>query len=768
MFLAVLALASQGLAVDSTAVLPPAGLICELMVHPENAVITDPCPEFCWVVNSPLRNVLQSGYQIIVASRKQFILNGRGDMWDSGKVGSAQSINVEYNGRSLEPNSSFWWAVRVWNAKGCTSPYSKPQRFNTGDFFIKRSWPGESRWVSLKDDRQQRLVFENRHPTEYHEIAPARFVRKDTRLGEAPSRSRRGHYFVDFGRAAFATIRLTLTSRADDNCSPEPVQIHLGEKLSFTDTVDRKPGGKILYKTVSLNPRRGTHTYTIELPRHKPNYPHSDTVPEHMPEVAPFRYAEIINCPSQLKASDIHQLALFYHFDDNASTFSSSDEVLNKVWNLCKYTLKATTFLGNYADGNRERMMYEADCYIQQLGHYCVDREYVIARYSHENLIFHPTWPTEWIMHSVFMAWADYLYTGNAESMEKYYADLKAKTLLALARRDGLISTRTGLVTKNVLSSIHFEGQLRDIVDWPPASFAADSNGPGERDGYVFTNINTVVNAFHYRALVLTSRIAAALNKTEDSGYFDSRAKLVKKSINEKLFDKKRGIYVDGEGTKHVSLHANMFCLAFGLVPQQYKQSVVDFVKTRGMACSVYGAQYLLEALYEAGEDEYALELMTSKTDRSWWHMIELGSTMTLEAWDMKYKRNLDWNHAWGAAPANIIPRFLMGVKPLEPGFGKIQIKPQVGGLKNASLDLPTIRGTVHVDFELAENASFVLNICIPANTIATVYIPAGKAGDVTEGGKPADKAEGVKFLRMQADAAVYMVGSGTYAFVSN
>ena len=57
--------------------------------------------------------------------------------------------------------------------------------------------------------------------------------------------------------------------------------------------------------------------------------------------------------------------------------------------------------------------------------------------------------------------------------------------------------------------------------------------------------------------------------------------------------------------------------------------------------------------------------------------MIELGSTMTLEAWDVKYKGNLTWNHAWGAAPANIVPRFLMGVRPLTPGYERILVQPQ-------------------------------------------------------------------------------------------
>jgi len=62
------------------------------------------------------------------------------------------------------------------------------------------------------------------------------------------------------------------------------------------------------------------------------------------------------------------------------------------------------------------------------------------------------------------------------------------------------------------------------------------------------------------------------------------------------------------------------------------------------MACSVYGAQYLLEALYNAGEAEHALNLMTSESKRSWMNMLYMGSTMTTEAWDEYYKPNLTVN----------------------------------------------------------------------------------------------------------------------------
>jgi hypothetical protein len=210
-----------------------------------------------------------------------------------------------------------------------------------------------------------------------------------------------------------------------------------------------------------------------------------------------------------------------------------------------------------------------------------------------------------------------------------------------------------------------------------------------------------------------------------------------------------------------------MIPLALGIVPDEHVGSVVTFIKSRGMACSVYGAQFLMDALYLAGEDDYALELMTARHDRSWWNMIAVGSTITLEAWDWKYKNNLDWNHAWGAAPGNIIPRFLLGVRPLEPGFKRVLIQPQPGTLTRAEGTVPTIRGPVDVAFRNEPGKPFELAVTIPGNTTAEVHIPATSQDKVTESGGPVADNAGIRFLRMDSGHVVCEVESGSYAFVS-
>ncbi|MFY9153190.1 MAG: alpha-L-rhamnosidase C-terminal domain-containing protein [Prolixibacteraceae bacterium] len=683
-------------------------------------------PFFGWVVNSDENNTVQTAYQILVSSSLENSSKNLGDFWDSGKTESDESLNISYSGKELEPNKVYFWKVKTWDNHGVESVFSSVSQFKTAATLSAYSTA--------------------RYPLQKQDVPPVSIRSVSNSIS-----------FIDFGKAAFGRIRITLLG----NSGMDTVTIHLGEAQK-DGRINRTPGGTIRYSAYKLALRRGWNTYTVAISPDKRNTgSHAVLMPEYTGEVTPFRYCEIEGYDLPIQTSQIVQEIVFYPFDETESEFISSDTILNQVWDLCKYSIKATSFTGVYVDGDRERIPYEADAYINQLGHYGVAREYSMARYSAEYLIHHPTWPTEWILQSVLMAWNDYQYTGNKESLEHFYAGLKAKSLLPLADESGLISTKTGKVSPEVLSSIHFDGTLKDIVDWPQTGILGlGKNEPGETDGFVFQNVNSVVNAYHFQAVKVLAQIAAKLGKPDDEKLFSDQALKLKKSFNEKLLDKKRGIYTDGIGTEHASLHGNMFPLTFGLVPEKYLAKINEFIQSRRMACSVYGSQFLLDAVYDGNNADYGLQLLTSTSDRSWFNMIRVGSTISLEAWDNKYKPNQDWNHAWGAAPSNIIPRKLMGIEPLEPGFRKIRIKPQPASLEHAEIKCPTIRGEVLVSFQNKPRYSFLLNVTIPANTTADVYLPFwSKSQKVTMNGTP------VKFRQEGKYILVEGVGSGNSVF---
>ena len=218
--------------------------------------------------------------------------------------------------------------------------------------------------------------FTPRYPLERTEIAPLRMIEKGP-----------GHYFIDFGRDAFAALRLHYVGNASAR-----VTVHMGEMLGPDNTVNRRPYNIFIrYHKAELDLKPGDRWYTPAL-REKD----ARRMPPEIGPVMPFRYCEIEGYPGKLAAEAIRQVAVHYLFDDKAARFTSSDATLNAVWELCKYSVKATSFCGVYVDGDRERLPYEADAYIGQLGHYCCDREFTLDRYSYEYLLTHPTWPTEY------------------------------------------------------------------------------------------------------------------------------------------------------------------------------------------------------------------------------------------------------------------------------------------------------------------------------------------------------------------------------------
>jgi hypothetical protein len=79
-------------------------------------------------------------------------------------------------------------------------------------------------------------------------------------------------------------------------------------------------------------------------------------MPNYIGEVYPFRYLEIKNYKGNLNPKQVVRTMVNYTFDENASNFSSSNEVLNEIWEFCKYSMKATSFCGYYVDGDRERI----------------------------------------------------------------------------------------------------------------------------------------------------------------------------------------------------------------------------------------------------------------------------------------------------------------------------------------------------------------------------------------------------------------------------
>lgn len=126
--------------------------------HTGNPLVIDSgTPAFSWHLKSEFRNQSQSAYHILVADNLEDIQNSRGNIWDSEKVNSDQSILVKFNGVELMPAQKYFWKVKVWNQDGNASVWSKPAYFVTA-LFNKKDW-GNAQWIVYEEmPESMRLV----------------------------------------------------------------------------------------------------------------------------------------------------------------------------------------------------------------------------------------------------------------------------------------------------------------------------------------------------------------------------------------------------------------------------------------------------------------------------------------------------------------------------------------------------------------------------------------------------------------------------------
>ncbi len=741
---------------------PPSELMVELLTAPEKTVIYDTRPEFSWVVNDPDENEVQSAYQIQVIQviDEESESDWDSPFWDSGKIESVQSAAVSYGGTDdLKHGKKYSWRVRTWDKNWWLGAWSPGQRFNVAASDAKPKftyWGGAPTAGEVHHTTKERYP---RHKTSHYtpvvtKIKPVSV----TKIGS-------GAYFADFGKAAFGRLSFEIQKEGNKYFD---IKVRLGElKEKGQNKIDMSPpgpkkdwGSQETDVIVSweiphvgkgwptdrawINESGSNYKITINPEDQKRAYEYRSVtsngavLADAIFNAIPFRYVEIHNL-KQGNAADIKENmrleAVHYPFNDDASDFKSSNDVLNQVWDLSKYTMKATSWLGVYVDGHRERRPYEGDSYIQQLGHYSLDKDaYSIARRSHEYFMDDPTWPVEWHAHSVLMAYADWMWTGDTESMSFYFGDLYARTQTLLRPDDSddyypLIGSEN--IAPGYEEDINYTNKerIRPVIDWPK----------GERDGYSGSpNYVAVPNAVHHGAMVRFRAMAEAMAEggADIPGDALDKLKTLNKNHKEKFktifWNSAGGAYRNAAGQDLYALHSSAFAVAFGLSDPELEEKVTSFLLGKGMEASPYGAQYFLEALYKIGQGQKALNLLTSTQKRSWYNMLRIGSTITTEAWDFDYKDNMDLNHAWGAAPANIIPQQLMGVQPLAPGFSKIQIKPQTGNLEWAWLTMPTVKGQVIVKIKKnPESTYYTIVIIIPANTKAEVYVPRlGIRGD--------------------------------------
>jgi alpha-L-rhamnosidase len=278
---------------------------------------------------------------------------------------------------------------------------------------------------------------------------------------------------------------------------------------------------------------------------------------------------------------------------------------------------------------------------------------------------------------------------------------------------------------------------------------------------------------FHFCAETM-SAIASVIGHPEDAAVYDQLAGEIRAAFNERFYD--------SHGKTYGVQEKNTLALAFRLVPENDKQAVAETLnrsvqESNGyVSVGIIGNRYIYPVLAEYGYDDTVMEVLGKRDFPSFGYLFTRGATTLWENWGEKeFEDRADRgdgrskNHPFRGGMDAWMYSGIAGINPDpdSPAFKHFVLRPQlVEGLDFARGQYRSIHGRI-VSAWRKKTDAFEWKVRIPANTSATVFVPAGNKGTVTESDLPATEADGVKFLRMEGRRAVFRVGSGDYLFCS-
>jgi len=299
------------------------------------------------------------------------------------------------------------------------------------------------------------------------------------------------------------------------------------------------------------------------------------------------------------------------------------------------------------------------------------------------------------------------------------------------------------------------------LLDWGLGDWNEPySHGPPKRTPVIVTS-----TCAYYYYTDIVSQAAKLLGKEEEANAYATLASEIKASFNEHLFDRETG----SVGRVDDGQTSVMLPLYLGMIPDDSKEIVLNRLVENiqqdkdHLDTGFVGTPYLLETLSTSGHGELAYAIANQRDYPSW-------TTLTREG---VFREDWDGGRIQMPSCGGVIGGYfyqcLAGIRPDPegPGFKRIVIRPDVvGDLTWVKAHYDSMHGRIVSNWQ-REGERLTMLITIPANTTATVYVPAKSVNSVTEGGQPIAKREDVRFLRFENGRVVLAVESGSYSFLS-
>ena len=276
-----------------------------------------------------------------------------------------------------------------------------------------------------------------------------------------------------------------------------------------------------------------------------------------------------------------------------------------------------------------------------------------------------------------------------------------------------------------------------------------------------------VATAYFAHSARLLAETARVLGKDDDAREYEALHRRIKEAYG--------AVFIDEDGRIRPEKQASYVrALAFDLVPPALRRAAVEhlvrLIRENGdhLDTGFLSTPYLCHVLSENGQLEVAYALLKQDTMPSWLYEVEKGATTIWETWDGIAEDGTpkgSLNHYSKGAVGSWLYQVVAGIEPGAPGYRHIRFRARPGGrLTAASARYHSLYGEIASSWQIRDGR-FTLTVTVPANTTATVFLPGAEAGQVTEGGKAVESAEGVIQVRQERQATVVEVGSGTYAF---
>jgi alpha-L-rhamnosidase len=497
-----------------------------------------------------------------------------------------------------------------------------------------------------------------------------------------------------------------------------------------------------------------------------------------------FRYLQIDDPGPHLAARDVTLLARHTAVpDEHAGVLTSSDAVVDAVYRLAAHSALYTMQEQFVDTPTREKGSW--------LGDGRNESETAMAAFGDENLTrkalfeFAQSQSRYWPDGAINKIYPTSLGAQEIPEATEVYVDWVWQYWMQTADRAALAALYP------VVSRV--SAYLWRYVDRADGLI---TNVPGATDAFEFPT-DTQLNLFGVDAFRRVADMAVALGRpSTEIARQRARAAALVTAINAHLAGPD-GIYYagrDAAGKPVVngssSLNAasrqadNAYALQFGIVPAGREAAVERYVAGQGMATPPIFAGDLVQALGQAGDDKAVVHLLTDASEPGWANILARGGTFGWEVWNpvdpdvpvggtpaASFFGNGDsMSHGFSSNVLVAIQQALLGVTPTAAGWASFEVRPPLHTLAYATGTVPTPHGPVEVGWRrpATPNGLLELDVTVPANTTATILVPARSVASVREGGRSLRRRAGVSSAVIDGAYVAVTVGSGTYRFTSS